>query len=131
MSKQKDPIVVYRSLKPGDKLKFFYQKGNINNRVLHVRGRVDNVLVVRRWSKSRGWIYVAMQYWDFQVPYSIGSLRVIKSDKYTEDDQSGAPPLSITIQQLDDKDSDKWMDSYVESVFGPSYSDSIEVEYKK
>lgn len=89
MSKQKDPIVVYRSLKPGDRLVYRYQVGNINNCTLHVRGRVDNVLIVRRWISKR-WIYGVMQYWAFQVPYSAGSLRVIKNlvDKYTEDDQS-------------------------------------------
>lgn len=89
---KQENITAYLSLEPGDKLKFFYQIGNINNRTLHVRGRIDNVLIVRRWSQRRGWIYETMQFWGFQIPYSDGTLKVIKrKEGYEKEDQSGIP----------------------------------------
>lgn len=88
----KTTIELYESLKPGDRLRYFYQVGNINNRTLHVRRRVDNILIVRRWNKRRGWIYETMNYWGFDIPYSCGSLKIIRSkEAFNEDDQSGAP----------------------------------------
>ena len=89
---RKEDIEMYLSLEPEDKLKFFYQIGNINNRTLHVRGRIDNILIVRRWSPRKGWIYETMQFWGFQVSYSAGTLKVAKrKDGYEKEDQSGIP----------------------------------------
>jgi len=50
-------------LKVGDKLRFFYQEGNINNCLYHVRGIVDETcIVVRWWAKNKKrWEYKVME----------------------------------------------------------------------
>lgn len=41
----------------GDEIRLCY--GNLQDKLLHVRGRIDGMLVVRSWSKRRHrWIYM-------------------------------------------------------------------------
>jgi len=44
------------SLRIGARIRLDYGVGNINNRTLHVRGRVDDYIVCRRWKGAR-WRY--------------------------------------------------------------------------
>lgn len=42
----------------GDKLKLFYSEGNPNNQLYHVRGIVDDMLVLKYWlPHKRFWRY--------------------------------------------------------------------------
>lgn len=47
-------------VQPGASFSLFFQKGNVNNARYHVRGLVDDMIVVRRWFKSRSW-------WHYEV----------------------------------------------------------------
>ena len=43
---------------PGAALRLFFNKGNIKNQVIHIRGIVDDHVVFRTWSKRKQrWIY--------------------------------------------------------------------------
>lgn len=64
------------NLKPGDRLKLFYNPGNISNKVFHIVGWLkdgeDTVLVTKQWlSHKRRWWYEcnAMEltsvFWDY------------------------------------------------------------------
>jgi hypothetical protein len=57
----------------GDKLKFFYQKGNINNSTYEVRGILDSdQFVVKRLS------YRIFDSYFLQLTYNDGYLKIIK-----------------------------------------------------
>ena len=45
-------------LQPGQSFHIFYYKGNPNNRLVHVRGIVDDQIVTRSWGYHRcRWLY--------------------------------------------------------------------------
>jgi hypothetical protein len=48
-------------IKVGGKLKIFYNKGNINNNKIEIRGIVDDeIIVYKTWLKRKG-------YWDYRI----------------------------------------------------------------
>lgn len=50
----------------GDIYRIFYQTGNRHNRLIHVRGLIDTVVVVRSWSKRyQEWVYTCEPLWYF------------------------------------------------------------------
>jgi len=50
------PKIDLRKIKKGDTIRFFYgQKGNPNNRLVHVRAIVDGQFVIRKWRREKGW----------------------------------------------------------------------------
>lgn len=51
-------------IKPGVKFRVFYGEGNVNNRVMHVRGVVDGWAVVRSWSRAK-------QRWNYTVKHPV------------------------------------------------------------
>lgn len=52
------------ALKVGDKIRRFYFEDNVNNKLFHVRGRVDGLAVVRWWAHGR-WVYEVMTWHSF------------------------------------------------------------------
>lgn len=46
-------------MRPGRKVRLFFQEGNHNNGILHVRAVVDDDwVIVRRWSRRKqAWVY--------------------------------------------------------------------------
>lgn len=50
----------FNTLSRGDKIRRFYNEGNPNNRLMHVRGSVDGMIVVRWWGKHK-------QRWNYEV----------------------------------------------------------------
>lgn len=52
-------ITFEHNLKVGDKVKIFYQKDNFNNKLYHVQGFVDDIVVVKWWRKSK-------RYWEYE-----------------------------------------------------------------
>ena len=57
-------------------LRVFYNKNNPNNCIRHIRGRVDGVLVVRRWFVSRGWDYRVVDKYEL---FAAGEFTVIEN----------------------------------------------------
>ena len=56
------------NLQVGDKLRYFYNEGNINNCLKHVRGYVDGHLILRHWSKYRQtWMYGVKPIWEIEM----------------------------------------------------------------
>ena len=56
------------NLQVGDKLRYFYNEGNINNCLKHVRGYVDEHLILRRWSKRwQTWMYEVKPIWEIEI----------------------------------------------------------------
>jgi len=50
-------------LKIGDTIKVFYNKHNVNNKILHVRAIVDEeYIVLKRWSKRK-------QRWHYSIEH--------------------------------------------------------------
>lgn len=48
----------YFEVNVGDKIRFDYGDGNINNETVEVRAEIDDTLfVVRKWRGFRGWEY--------------------------------------------------------------------------
>jgi hypothetical protein len=56
-----DPADARNALEVGRRLRLFFNAGNINNRLLHVRAVVDGDWYVLRWWSER------MQRWIYQV----------------------------------------------------------------
>ena len=54
-------------LKVGDKLRFFYQEGNVNNCLYHVRGIVDETRIVVRWWAKKCWKYKIMDLYFIEI----------------------------------------------------------------
>jgi len=48
--------------KIGKKLRQFYQEGNPNNTLYHIRGVVDGHLVLRYYRSGKGWKYLCESY---------------------------------------------------------------------
>lgn len=50
--------------------RIFYGEGHIDNKKVHVRGFVDDTIVIRWWEKA-GWTYgvVDHAWWSNNVPY--------------------------------------------------------------
>lgn len=61
-------------LQPGQKIRVFYNKGNINNQIRHIRGIIDDEYIVYRvWQKNRYFYRVAHKY-EFELRYENGRL---------------------------------------------------------
>lgn len=60
-------------LKPGDKIKLFYNEGNLNNRVMHIRAIIDDQVVYRISTKD-GWVYRIQHMVDFDFMNKKGHL---------------------------------------------------------
>lgn len=73
-------------LQVGDKLRYFYSEGNINNCLKHVRGYVDGHLILRRWSKRRqSWSYEVEPIWSIEISKEYFSIeKGSKSEKIKE-----------------------------------------------
>lgn len=72
-------------LKVGDKLRFDYGDGNINNHVAHVRAIVDgDQVVVRVWSPRRGWGYLVVYRESLVFAQRVGVLTVERGGDTTE-----------------------------------------------
>ena len=50
----------------GDSFRINYGKGNVNNRLLHIRGIVDDKVICRRWNVGRGWRYEMLDVMTFE-----------------------------------------------------------------
>jgi len=56
------------NLQVGDKLRYFYNEGNRNNCLKHVRGYVDEHLILRSWSKRwQTWMYEVKPIWEIEM----------------------------------------------------------------
>jgi len=68
------PVQLQEMLVPGKKLRIFYNKGNINNKVVHVRAIVDDDKVVCRWwHKHQGrWVYDVLDLYKLWLMYDLG-----------------------------------------------------------
>jgi hypothetical protein len=64
-------------IKPGNAVKIFYNPGNINNRLIHIRAIVDDdEIVYRFWSKYRQcWIYEMKNLYFFILLHRDGFLK--------------------------------------------------------
>ncbi len=64
-------------IKPGNKVRVFYNNGNINNEIRHIRAIVDNDQVVYRvWNKhKRRWVYYVEWVVKFQILYKYHHLK--------------------------------------------------------
>lgn len=57
MPRKKKYSTLPELLTTGTKLRLYYNPGNINNRIMHIRARVDdNYIVSRTWARGR-WSY--------------------------------------------------------------------------
>lgn len=66
-------------LQPGNKIKIFYNKGNHNNHIRHIRAIIDDEYIVyKRWSNRKGWRYLIDWYYDFLLLDYYGNMKVIK-----------------------------------------------------
>ena len=62
----------FDSLKVGDKIRLFYNENNINNKLMHVRGFVDGLVVVRTYIKRKQrWYYSIVSYYELNEFYTI------------------------------------------------------------
>lgn len=64
-------------LEPGKTLRIFYNKGNVNNKLIHIRAVVDGYTIVFRWwsRKRRNWVYEVEDYYYFYIRFNDGVLR--------------------------------------------------------
>lgn len=63
-------------LQPGQKVKVFYNEGNINNQIRHIRAVVDGEFIVYRvWSRRKGWQYCIEHRYGFEYKYEKGVLK--------------------------------------------------------
>lgn len=68
-------------IQPCQKWRIYYQKGNMNNRLLHVRAIVDDdQIVVRFWHRLR-WVYRLDNIWDFYYSVQGGHGQMIGYDQ--------------------------------------------------
>lgn len=63
-------------LQPDQKVRVFYNEGNINNQLRHIRAIVDDEFVVFRvWSKHKQyWVYKVEHRYNFELKYEGGHL---------------------------------------------------------
>jgi hypothetical protein len=61
-------------LQPGQKIKEFYNEGNINNRTIHIRAIVDDVAIVFRVYTKGIWNYHVNSRYKFEYMYEKGRL---------------------------------------------------------
>jgi len=63
-------------LQPGNKVRRFYNKGNPNNCVMHIRTIVDDEWIVYRvwWKGKQTWHYVINHRYRFELNYEKGRL---------------------------------------------------------
>ncbi len=71
---------VIEMLKPGEKVRIFYNEGNPNNQIRHIRAIVDKEYITYRvWNKRRQrWIYHTIWIYDFQLAFEGGHLQPVK-----------------------------------------------------
>lgn len=64
-------------LQPGKKVKLFYNEGNPNNELRHIRAIVDDEYIVYRvWSRHKQyWIYHVNWIYDFHLAFEGGNLK--------------------------------------------------------
>ncbi len=61
-------------LSPGQKIRVFYNEGNVNNEIRHIRTIVDDEYIFYRvWKKFR-WKYRAAHRYEFEYMYEEGRL---------------------------------------------------------
>ena len=67
-------------IQPGHAVRVFYNPGNINNRLIHIRAIVDEDQVVFRWwSKHKQcWIYQVEDMYYFTLRHNDGRLTLVK-----------------------------------------------------
>ena len=67
------------NINPGDKWRFDYGTGNMNNKLCHIRAVVDdNQIVYRAWSKrEQMWIYHIDHLYFWELVYSDGHLKKV------------------------------------------------------
>jgi hypothetical protein len=59
--------------------RLYYSEDNINNRLWHIRGTVDDQIIIRIWSKHKqGWWYGSVDDWWFQDLIDDGKLTLSK-----------------------------------------------------
>lgn len=64
-----------------DTVRVFYNEGNVNNKLLHIRGIVDGQYIVRWWSRRRQrWMYKVEHPIYFEVGFKSGSMTKGKKD---------------------------------------------------
>jgi len=65
---------------PGEKYKIFYNKNNINNKVIHIRAIVDDYQIIcRHWSRyKQRWIYTIENEYYFYLLNESDSISKIK-----------------------------------------------------
>lgn len=64
------------TLSPGQKYRLYYNEGNINNAIWHIRAIVDDEYIVcRKWSKRKqSWIYFIEDSHGFWLKFNDGKL---------------------------------------------------------
>lgn len=64
-----------RILSPGATVRIFFNEGNRNNKLIHIRGVIDCEYVVYRWwSLSKGWVYEMETLYYFYLLIGQGNL---------------------------------------------------------
>ncbi len=67
-------------LRPGKAVRLFYNEGNPNNEIRHIRAVVDDEFIVYRvWTPRRKWMYYITGYYGFLLAYRDGDLRAYRS----------------------------------------------------
>lgn len=74
------PDELDKMLKVGNKIKVFYNKGNRNNRLYHVRAIMDDeYVVVKTWVRhKKRWAYSVLDLYWFEIHWEDGKLSLQK-----------------------------------------------------
>jgi len=67
-------------LQPGNKIRLFYDKGNPNNNLMHIRAIVDDDQIVYRWwsRRKQNWRYVIVWRYMFELWHKDNNLTLVK-----------------------------------------------------
>lgn len=69
-------------IKNGEILRFFYQKGNVNNKVIHILANFEDEsqIAFKWWSYvKKRWIYDIVSHWTFIFAFLDGNLTTVKN----------------------------------------------------
>jgi hypothetical protein len=65
-------------IQPGQVWRLYFQPGNVNNKIIHIRGVVDDRIAVRRWNGGR-WRYRLESIYFFSTGIESGYLTLDKT----------------------------------------------------